>query len=76
MNAAEMRNENEFYRMLADEREKAEIMVNKVKDIIENDKQRYSDIVMTHPDDSVRLVAQNKWKALDDLQKELDQMQI
>ncbi|HBC98700.1 MAG TPA: hypothetical protein DC053_03845 [Lachnoclostridium sp.] len=76
MNAAEMRNENEYYRMLAAEREKAEIAVNKVKDIIENDKQRYSDIVMTHPDDSVRLVAQNKWKALDDLQKELDQMKI
>lgn len=76
MNDAEMRNENEYYRMLAAEREKAEIAINKFKDIIENDKQRYSDIAMTHPDDSVRLVAHHKWKALDDLQKELDKMQI
>lgn len=75
MNAVEM-SENEYYRMKAAELEKAENAFNKVKDIIENDKQRYSDIVMTHPDDSVRLVAQNKWKALDDLQKELDKMQI
>jgi len=76
MNDAEMRSENEYYRMKAAELEKGENAVKKVKAIIDNEKQQYADIVWSHPDDAVRLVAQNKWKALDDLQKELDHIQI
>lgn len=71
-----MINENEYYRMKAAELEKDENAVSKVKAIIDNEKQRYADIVWSHPDDAVRIVAQNKWKALDDLQKEIEQLEI
>lgn len=76
MNAAELRNVNEYYRMKAAELEKDENAVNKVKAIIDNEKQRYADIAWSHPDNAVRIVAQNKWKALDDLQKQFEQMQV
>lgn len=46
MNAVEM-SENEYYRMKAAELEKAETAFNKVKDIIENEKQRYRDIILS-----------------------------
>lgn len=73
MTAAEMKlnQECEFYRMRAAELEKIENMNNKFMDIIDNSKQRYSDIVSLSHDDKTRAVAQNKWKALDDLKKEL-----
>ena len=70
----ELERECEFYRLRAEESEKAENAFNKVMDIIENAKQRYSDIVFTNPSDTVRIVAQNKWKALDDLQKEVKKL--
>jgi hypothetical protein len=76
MTAAEMMIENEYYRMKAAELEKVEIVANKVMDIIDNDKQRYSKIVALSHDDKARAVAQNKWKALDDLQKEIEILEL
>lgn len=72
----ELMQECEFYRMRAAELEKAENMNNKVMDIIDNAKQRYSDIVFSSHDDKARAVAQNKWKALDDIQHEIKQLQL
>jgi hypothetical protein len=72
--AAEMRNENEYFRMKAAELEKVEIMKNKIMDLIDNSKQGYGDIVLLSHDDKSRAVAQNKWVALDDLQKQINQL--
>lgn len=66
----------EYYRMRVAELEKAEILVNKVMDIIDNSKQRYNDTVIQSHDDNARATAQNKWKALDDLQNEIEQLKI
>lgn len=74
MTAAEMRNENEYFRMKAAELEKVEIMKNKIMDLIDNSKQGYGDIVLLSHDDKSRAVAQNKWVALDDLQKQINQL--
>ena len=75
MSVAETKNENEYYRMKAAELEADGIAVNQIKNIIDNEKQRYSDIVWLSHDDKERAVAQNKWKALDDLQKEIEKIQ-
>lgn len=78
MTAAEkqLERECEFYRMRAAEMERAENMNNKAMDIIDNAKQKYSDIVFSSHDDKARAVAQNKWKALDDIQHEIKQLQL
>jgi hypothetical protein len=76
MNDAEMRNENEYYRMKTAELEKGENAADRLIGIIDNEKQRYSDIVALSHDDKARAAAQNKWKALDDLQKEFEQIQV
>ena len=76
MDAADIRNENQYYRMKAAELEKDENIAKRHMDIIDNEKQRYSDIVALSHDDKVRATAQNKWKALDDLQKQFEQMQV
>lgn len=68
--------ECEFYRMRAAELEKAENMNNKVMDIIDNAKQEYRDILYKSRDDKEKTVAQNKWIALDDIQKEINQLQL
>lgn len=72
--AAETKNENEYFRMKAAELEKVEIMKNKIMDLIDNSKQGYGDIVLLSHDDKSRAVAQNKWVALDDLQKQINQL--
>jgi hypothetical protein len=72
--AAEIKNENEYFRMKAAELEKVEIMKNKIMDLIDNSKQGYGDIVLLSHDDKSRAVAQNKWVALDDLQKQINQL--
>lgn len=76
MTAAEtqLMQECEFYRMRAAELEKAENAVNKIKDIIENAKQRYGEIMWEKVDDAPGLPELYKWKALDDLQCEIEQM--
>jgi len=76
MDAADIRNENQYYRMKAAELEKDENIAKRHMDIIDNEKQRYSDIVVLSHDDKVRATAQNKWKALDDLQKQFEQMKV
>ncbi|RFZ78775.1 hypothetical protein DS742_11730 [Lacrimispora amygdalina] len=72
--AAEMKNENEYFRMKAAELEKVEIVKNKIMDLIDNSKQSYGDIAGLSHDDKLRAVAQNKWVALDDLQKQINQL--
>lgn len=76
MTAAEMQlmQECEFYRMRAAELEKAENAVNQIKDIIENAKQRYGEIMWQKVNDVPELPELHKWKALDDLQHEIKQM--
>ncbi|ADL03362.1 hypothetical protein [Lacrimispora saccharolytica] len=73
MNAVEM-SENEYYRMKAAELEKAETAFNKVKDIIENEKQRYRDIIWSKKDATQNIQELYKWKALDDLQHKIEEM--
>ncbi|WP_143318915.1 hypothetical protein [Clostridium sp. HBUAS56010] len=76
MTAAEMQlmQECEFYRMKAAELEKNENAVNQIKDIIENAKQRYGEIMWKKVNDVPWLPELYKWKALDDLQCEIEQM--
>lgn len=76
MTAAEkqLERELEFYKMKATELEKVEIVKNKIMDLIDNSKQSYGDIVGLSHDDKSRAVAQNKWVALDDLQKQINQL--
>lgn len=73
MNAVEM-SVNEYYRMKAAELEKAETAFNKVKDIIENEKQRYRDIIWSKKDATQNIPELYKWKALDDLQHKIEEM--
>lgn len=68
--------ENECLHMRIAELEIAAIVASKIKSIIDNDKQQYSDMARLQPDNTVRVIAQNKWKALDDLQKEIEQLEI
>lgn len=70
MAAAE--NELEYYRMKAAELEKSEIVKDKILEVFENTKQEYADIVEFSHDGIARAVAQNKWKALDDIQREIE----
>ncbi len=72
MAAAEIMNELEYYRMKAAELEKAEIVKDKILEVLENTKQEYADVVGFSHDGKARAVAQNKWKALDDIQKEIE----
>lgn len=76
MTAAEMQlmQECEFYRMRAAELEKNENAVNQIKDIIENTKQRYGDIIWKKVNDVPNLPELHKWKALDDLQHEIEEV--
>lgn len=74
MKAAEMKNENEYYRMKAAELEKVEIVNLKILELFENAKQEYAGVVGLSHDDKARAVAQNKWKAIDDLQKEVEML--
>lgn len=76
MTEAEMQlmQECEFYRMRAAELEKNENAVNQIKDIIENAKQRYGDIMCKKVNDVPNLPELHKWKALDDLQHEIEEM--
>ena len=76
MRAAEMKNENEYFRMKAAELEESEIAKNRIMDLIDNSKQSYGDIVLLSHDDKSRAVAQNKWVALDDLQKQINQLRL
>lgn len=69
-----MKNENEYYRMKAAELERVENATSKIIDLFNNAKQEYSDVVVLSHDDKARTVAQNKWKALDDLQHKIEQM--
>lgn len=75
MEVAEFRNENEYYRMRVAELENYEVVVNKIMGIIDNTKQCYSNTVEKSNDDKVRAVALDKWKALDDIQKEIEWLQ-
>ncbi|WP_024348202.1 hypothetical protein [Lacrimispora indolis] len=76
MTAAEkqLERECELYRMRAAELEKKEIVLDKVMDIIDNAKQGYHDVVWSGTDFFTGIAAQNKWKALDDLQHEIEEM--
>lgn len=75
MTAAEMQlmQECEYYRNRVAEFEKVEFVTNSIMDIIDNEKQRYSDIISRSHDDKAREVAQNKWESINDLQKEIEQ---
>ena len=74
MTAVEMQlmQECEFYRMKAAELEKTENAVNQIKDIIENTKQRYGEIMWQKINDVTDLPELYEWKAIDDLQKEIE----
>lgn len=74
--AAEMKNENEYFRMKAAELEEVEIMKNKIMDLIDNSKQSYGDIVVLSHNYKSRAIAQNKWEALDDLQKLINKIEL
>lgn len=72
--AGKKQKDNEYYRMKAAELEKFEIVTNKIIYLFDNAKQGYSDIVAKSHDVKARATAQNKWKALNDLQHEIEQM--
>lgn len=75
MEVAVSGSDNEYYRMRVAELEKSEVVVNKIMGIIDNTKQCYSNTVKKSHDDEARAVALNKWKALDDIQKEIEWLQ-
>lgn len=52
-------------------RKKAEAVTDRIMAIIDNSKQTYSDTIMQSHEVKAREVAMSKWKALDDLQKEI-----
>ena len=75
MQVAKFGKGNEYYRMRVAELEKSEVIVNKIMGIIDNTKQCYSNTVEKSHDDKARAVALDKWKALDDIQKEIEWLQ-
>lgn len=76
MTAAEkqLERECEFYRMRAAELEKTEIAAKQIKSIIENAKQRYGDVIWSNCDETTNIPELHKWKALVDLQREIEEM--
>jgi hypothetical protein len=66
--------ECEFYRMRAAELEKTEKVVNQIKDIIENAKQRYGEVLWQKANVVTNSPESHKRKALVDLQNEIEQM--
>lgn len=76
MTAAEkqLERECEFYKMRAEELEKTEIVVKQIKSIIENAKQGYGDVIWSKCDETTNIPELHKWKALDDLQHEIEEM--
>lgn len=52
-------------------RKKAEAVTDRIMAIIDNSQQSYSDIIMQSHDVKARETAMSKWKALDDLKKEI-----
>nr|DAI95305.1 MAG TPA: hypothetical protein [Bacteriophage sp.] len=71
----ELERECEYYKMKTAELEKADIFVNKVKEIFDNAKQRYKDVTIQSNNNLLRVEAKNKMDALIDLEKELGQVE-
>lgn len=66
--------ECEFYRMRAAELENIENVANQIKDIIENAKQRYGEVIRGKANEVSNSPELYKWEALIALQNEIEQI--
>lgn len=66
--------ECEFYRMRVAELESIENVANQIKDIIENAKQRYGEVIWGKANEVSNSPELYKLEALEDLQNEIEQM--
>lgn len=74
MNAAEMKMEHdmEYFKMRAAEAERAENQISQIRAVIAIHKQNHSDTMMhTHNLDQKK-EAQHMWKAMDNIEKEIE----
>lgn len=74
MTAAEMKLENERLRMTVAELERADNMVKKVMEILDNIMQQYDDRFLKSHDLDERVKLFDKWKVLKDFRIELEKI--